>query len=144
MFKPAILFTLIFSVCAWSQVSHSKLNIKDKKVKAKISEKSAKAMAKIKGHCGCTPKVSFDESNLSGKDVSATIGGCFGSLEKVAKGVCKEYKKEFCDGVKSVHFSPGDIKTATLKSGKLSSHYDASKRKSCSSIKMKNAVEEGL
>ena len=110
-----ILATAVIAVFS-IQAAHG-LSLKLKKEKAKAEEKIAKEVAEIEKKCGCKPAVEINWDSLEKKDDFFIPSRNMSNVADGMARVCKDFKKEVCDGVKTIKISKGPENTKSLKNG---------------------------
>ena len=110
---------ITLSLTAFISPASFALSLQLKKAKAESEQKIEEITKKIETDCGCKPKIDVNwESFPTKNDFKWSSRMLEGASQGMAL-VCKDFKKEVCNGVKSIKLSLKKPMVKTLKDGVL-------------------------
>jgi hypothetical protein len=99
-----------------------------KKEKVKSEKKIAEYSQEIKKDCGCIPTIEVNWESFTVKDDFTIPKHMMSSVVDGMNRVCKEFKKEVCDGLKTIKISKKTPMEKFLKDGVLDLSSEGSNR----------------
>ena len=97
----------------------------------------------IEKDCGCKPNVDVDWDSLPTKEDFRIPGSMLSNAADGMQRVCKQFKKEVCDGIKTIKISMKKPMDKSLKDGVLDLSSDAS-NKSWGAQQIQKLIEDNL
>lgn len=124
------------------QAAHA-LSLKLKKEKAKAEEKIAAEVAEIDKKCGCKPAIDVNWDSFEKKDDFLIPSRNMSNIADGMARVCKDFKKEVCEGIKTIKISKAPDMSKSLKNGVLEVVIPADNR-SWGAQSIQKLIEENL
>ena len=93
------------------------LSLKLKKEQKSTQEKIDTKLAEINQKCGCAPTVEINWESFEKKEDFFIASRNVNNIGDGMAAVCKDFKKEVCEGVKTVKITKGDPMSKSLKAG---------------------------